>query len=220
MQVPKIFVRSTKFLGKALLGLLVVLLLLLAIVHLPPVQKQITHKLANYLSSKIESKVDIHAITFSLLGNVAIADLTVWDPTGTKIFSAQKIEVASSIYKLVTGDFIFDQVHIEGAEFKLIQHEAGLNIQFIIDAFKSDEKPTIPSTPTMLQFRQVVLENVLFGFTSVVRGVSVDINLGKLTTQEFELTTYPLAIKADQVFIQQTFFQSFAIFKLSDEVIE
>lgn len=204
MQVPKIFVRSTKFLGKALLGLLVILLLLLAIVHLPPVQKQITHKLANYLSSKIESKVDIQGITFSVLGKVAIEDITVWDPNDIKIFSAQKIEVASSIYNLVTGDFIFDQVHIAGAEFKLIQHKEGLNIQFILNAFKPKEKPTTPSTPTTLQFKKVVLENVLFGFTSAVRGVSVDINLGMFTSREFELTTYPLIIKADQVLVQQT----------------
>lgn len=178
---------------------------MVALIHLPPVQKKITRKLSTYLSSKIEAKVDIQRITFSILGNVAIEELQIWDPNDTKILSAKKIEVASSIYNLVTGDFIFDQVHIAGADFNLIQRKEGLNIQFILDAFKPEEKQaTTKSNPVALQFKKVALENIAFKFTSTDSGISVDANLGTLASTEFELSTYPLTIKADQVIIQHT----------------
>lgn len=205
MQVPKIFVRITKFLGWAILGLLVTFLILLALIHLPPVQKKITHKLSSYLSTKLESKVDIERITFSILGNVAFDNLTVWDPGNNKILDVRKIEVASSIYNLVTGDYIFDQVHIEGATCYLIQHKEELNIQFILDAFKPKEKRTTPTTnPLTLQFKKVELENVKLEFTSSVSGVSVAINLGTLITQSGEFSTNPTRIKADQVILERT----------------
>ena len=205
MQVRKIFVRSTKFLGKAILGLLLILILVIALLHLPPVQKQITRKLSTYLSSKIEARVSIERIHFSILGNVGIDGLSVWDPSDVKILSAQKIEVTSSIYNLITGDFIFDQVHIAGADVNLIQRKEGLNIKFILDAFKPKEKQaTTKSNPVTLQFKKIALENIEFEFTSMVSGTSVDVNVGTLASTGFELITDPFTLKADQVFIEQT----------------
>jgi hypothetical protein len=136
MQASKIVLRITKILGKAILGVLILLLIAVALIHLPPIQRQITDRVSKYLSSKIEARVDIESINFSILGNIAIADLGVWDPNNTRIFSAHKAEVSSSIYNLIKGDFIFDRVYIDGADFKLIQHKEGLNIQFILDAFR------------------------------------------------------------------------------------
>lgn len=74
MQVQNTFIRISKLLGKVILGLLLVLLMVMALIHLPPIQKQITRSLANYLSSKLEARVDIKRIDFSLLGNVVIEE--------------------------------------------------------------------------------------------------------------------------------------------------
>lgn len=212
MQVPKIFVRITKFLGWAILGLLLMFLIVVVLIHLPPVQKQITRKLSTYLSSKIEAKVDIQRITFSILGNVNIDDLTVWDRDNSRIFSVHKIEVESSIYNLVTGDYIFDEVLIKGVDWKLIQHKEGLNIQFIMNAFKPKEKPASPTTnPLTLQFKKVQLENIVFEFASTVSAVSVAVNLGTFISQEAELITYPLTIKADEVILQHTVVNTLSI---------
>jgi len=204
MKVPKISVRIIKFLGRAILGFLLILLLLAAVIHLPAVQKQITSKLSAYLSSKIEAKVEIQKTTFSVLGNIAIIDITVWDPHNKKIFSAQKIEVATSIYNLVTGDYIFDQVHISGGTIQLLQDQEGLNIQFILDAFESKEKKSTIISPIKLQFKQVVLENILFEFTSTISGLSVTSKIGTFATQEVELSTNPTTIKAEQLSLEKS----------------
>ena len=203
MHALKIFVRITKFLGKAILGLLLIVLIGVALIHLPSVQEQITGKLSNYLSSKIEAKVNIERVKFSILGSVTIEDLTVWDTRQDKIFSAHKIEVTSNIFKLVTGELSFDEIHLAGIDGKLIQSEEGLNIQFIIDAFKSTEQPdTTKSTGVNLQFKKVLLENIVFEFTS--NGITVVANLGRFSTQKAEVFTNPTKIKADQVILERT----------------
>ena len=148
-------------------------------------QEQITRKLSNYLSSKIEAKVNIRGVKFSILGNVTIEDLTVWDPHQNKIFSAHKIEATSNIFDLVNGKLIFDEIHLAGIDGKLIQSKEGLNIQFIIDAFKPTEQPdTTKSTGVNLKFKKIVLENIVFEFTSMVNGITVVANLGTFTSQK------------------------------------
>ena len=212
MQAPNIVLRITKFLGKAVLGLLLVLLIIVALIHLPPAQKLITHKVSHYLSSKIEARVDIQRIKFSIAGNVTIDDVSIWDPNDNKIFSAHKIEVASSIYNLIKGDFIFDHVLVEGADIKLIKHKEGLNIQFILDAFKPKEKrTTTKSNPITLQFKDVRLQNVMFEFTSTVSGTTVAVNLGTFTGQDAEFSTNPLRIKADQILLEHSVVNTLSI---------
>lgn len=205
MQASKIVLRITKILGKAILGVLIVLLILVALIHLPLAQKQITRSLSNYLSSKIGAKVEIQRITFSLLGNVTIDDLVVWDGENNKLFSTDKIKVSANTFELVTGNLVFDEVHFSGVDGNLTQAEERLNIQFILDAFKPKEKPTTTeSNPILLQFNNVRLENILFKFTSSVRGMDVDVNLGMLTIAEAEVSTLPTKIKVDQVTLQHT----------------
>src|SRR6188768_4130473 len=153
MRALKISLRLAKFLWKLMLGLLLVLISAIAIIHLPPVQKQITRAVSNYLSSRIEAKVYIQRIHFSLLGHVILEDLTVWNRAGAKIVSIHKIEVSSSIFDLVTGDLIFDTIRIVGLEGQLVQDKDGLNIQFILDAFQTDDTQTSAPTAVKLQFK-------------------------------------------------------------------
>jgi autotransporter translocation and assembly factor TamB len=110
MQALNIVKRISKILGKVVLGLLILLILVVGIIHLPPVQKHITEKLSNYLSSKIEANVDIERIRFSLLGNVTIHNLAVSDPQNAKILSALEIEVRASVFDLLRGNLIFDEI--------------------------------------------------------------------------------------------------------------
>jgi len=205
MQTRKIFLQITKFLAKATIGFVLVLCLTVGLVHLPIIQKQITAKVSNYLSLKIGGRVNIERINFSILGHVSIEDLEVWDPLNKKIFLAHKIEVASSMVNLVSGDLVFDEIRIEGAEGKLVQSKEGLNIHYILDAFRPAKKEsTITAKPVNIQFKKVLLDNILFDFTSSISGVSVAVNLGKFTSQDAEFSTKPTKIKADQVYLQQT----------------
>ncbi|MDH5249534.1 MAG: translocation/assembly module TamB [Cyclobacteriaceae bacterium] len=195
-------IRISKFLGKVVLGLLSLLFILVALVHVPPIQRKITHRLSNYLSSKIESRVEIAVIKFSLLGNVVIEDLKARDPNNNTIVSARKIEVTSNIFDLIGGDLIFDEVSIEGFDGHLIQGEEGLNIQFIIDAFRPKAVQAPSSKRTRLVFKRVILDNISFEFTSTINGTSVDINLGTFSSQDAEVSINPNKISAGKAYFE------------------
>ena len=128
MQTRKIFLRISKFIGKAVAGLLLVLFAVVILVHIPLVQRQITPMESDYLSAKIKSRVEIKSINFSILGDVAIEGLAVWDPEQHKIFSAENIVVSSNITDLITGDLIFDEIRLSGVNGHLTERESGLNI--------------------------------------------------------------------------------------------
>lgn len=204
MRSGKIFLRILKFLGKAILGLVLILTILIALIHIPAIQRQITHKLSDYLSSKTKARIAIQNIKFSISGKVAIENLQVWDPDNNKIFSARKIEVASGILSLVNGDLVFDEIHLEGITGKLIEREDGLNIQFIMDAFQSNEEQTAESGGTKLLFTKILLEDIGFQFTSTVSGLTLAMNLGKFMSQEAEFSMDPDMIRVDAIYLQHT----------------
>jgi translocation and assembly module TamB len=204
MQAQKIFFRITKFLGKAILWLLLVLIALVAVIHLPIVQKQVTHRLSDYLSSRIGSRVHIEGIDFSIRANLVLKNLEVWDREQTSIFSIQKAEISSSIFGLLKGDYIIDDIRISGVEGKLIQGREGLNIQFILDAFISDQDQATKSSAVKIQFKRIELEDVVFKYTSIPDGITLAGNLGRFMITEAEFSTNPTKIKAGKISLQHT----------------
>jgi hypothetical protein len=203
MRLRTIFLRASKLLSKIILGFLLVIVGAVAFIHIPPVQRKITSTLANYLSSKIETRVGIRNIEFSILGKVIIEDITVWDPDHTKFFSAEQIEATSGISDLVRGNLIFDKIHIAGVDFHLIQQEDELNIQFIFDSFQSTKTQSAKSKEVKLMFRSIQLDSIHFEFTSIKDGTNVDVNLGKLVGKEVEFITSLNKIKAQSIYLSK-----------------
>ena len=197
--------KLSKFVGKLLLVLLFVILSAVALIHVPSIQRQITHRISNYLSSKIKSKVEIQNIYFSILGNVTIENFQVWNPDQHNILSVDKIEVTSNPFKLITGNFNFDEIRIEGVTTQLIQDEEGFNIQFILDAFQPDQKPErSPSGAVNLLFKKLTLENITIEFTSAVSGLTLDTHLGKFSLEDAAFIQHPNKLSAKRVYLEKS----------------
>ena len=203
MRTRTIFLRASKLLSKIILGFLLVIVVAVAFIHIPPVQRKITVALANYLSSKTETRIDIRSIEFSILGKVIVQDITVWDPDHTKFFSAEQIEATSALSDLIKRNLIFDKMHIAGVDFHLIQQEDELNIQFIFDSFQSGEAPSAKSKEVTLLFRSIQLDSIHFKFTSIKNGTDMDVNVGKLEGKEAEFITSPNKIKAHSIYLSK-----------------
>lgn len=195
--------RILKFLGKVFLSLLVLFLLFVLLIHTPIVQQKITRKITSVLSSKTEGKIAIRKIKFSILGNVAIEGLEVWDRNEARILSAEKLLLTSSILDLLSGDYIFDELHLEGVDGHLVQGRDGLNIQFILDAFTSSAKKESPSKEITLLFNKVLLDDIVFEYTSVVDGMTIEVRLGKFSSDDVVYSTLPNRVKADKVALEQ-----------------
>ncbi len=197
--------RNLKILSGVLLVPLVLLLLIIGIIHLPPVQKQITIRLASYLSTKTEAKVAIELISFSLPGNVAIKNLAVTDPQNDRILSVKEIGVRASVINLIRGKLRIDEIRITGMDGKLVESEDGLNIQYILDAFRPEAEPdSTQSKPVTILFNNIQLEDIRFEFNSTRSGTSVFLNLGMFTVTDGVFATQPTTVSAETVFLRQT----------------
>lgn len=206
MQVYHIFFRIIRILLKVLVSLLFFLFTLVAIVHLPFVQRQITDEISDYLSSQTGAGVTFRHIRFSLFsGGVAIDGLRMVDSHLVQIFAAEKVSVTVNPYRLISGALIFNEVHIAGVRGTLVQADTGLNIQFLIDAFTPTEKQANTSPSALqLQFDRVVLEDIDFEFESETTGLFVMIRLGEFNSVHSSFATEPLAINAEHVGLHHT----------------
>ena len=202
MQPRNKLFKILKFLGKAILVFLLVLLALLLIVHLPPVQHKITRSLSSYLSGRMKAQVDIDDIEFSILGHLSIKGVQVWDPDKYKLFTLQEITVVANTWDLITGKLIVDKIHLEGVDLQLTQREEGFNIQYILDAFNTGSAKDTSSQGLTLHFNSIVLENINIQYASDVNGTSMPIHLGKGTATDVTYSTKPAKMKADIISLQ------------------
>lgn len=194
-------VKILKFLGKTILILLLILLSLILLIHTQPVQKRLTQRLTSYLSTKIGSRVDIEKVRFSLLGNLSIEHLQVWDADSIRIISVNYLKITSDLRDLISGDFIFKELEIEGVDVAINELEDGLNIQYILEAFVAKgPRDTVPSELTVT-FNRILLQDIDFTYASAVNNSSMSVHLGKCTGDDASYSTNPDKVKADIVFI-------------------
>ncbi len=194
-------VKILKFLGKTILVLLLILLSLILLIHTQPVQKRLTHRLTSYLSAKIGSRVEIEKVRFSLLGNLSIEHLQVWDADSIRIISVNHLRITSDLRDLISGDYIMKELEIEGVDVVLNELEDGLNIQYILEAFVTKgPQDSVPSELTVL-FNKILLENIDFHYSSKVNGTSISVHLEKCLGNDAAYSTNPDKVKADIVSI-------------------
>jgi len=190
---------------KVALGFLLLVLVLLLLVHTPPIQKRITAKVSSYLSATTRGKVDIEEIRFSLWGEIVVKGFVVIDPEGNSLLSAQKLAVRPDIMLLLSGNLAFADVDMAGVNFHLLNTTEGLNIQFIIDAFTPKERP--PSSDKKkfsIQVTRVNFENVHFEYQSKIDSVDLAIKLGILKADDFALSISPNKIRSTKIYLEQT----------------
>lgn len=131
--------------------------LLYIAVLLPPVQDFICRTASQALSDKTGGKIEIAYIRISPFNELELYDVSVCDPQGLHLMNAENIGAGISLGKLIFEQrVVVTFAEINGLDAHIWQKspDAPLNIQFLIDAFKSKEK----KEPTKFD---LVLNNVI-----------------------------------------------------------
>ncbi len=199
MHVKPTILRVLKLLGKAFLGLLLLLFITILLVHVPAIQKQVTRKLERYLSARTKSNVAIDRIRFSLFGELVIEGVKLQDGTKQEIITIGRLEAKSNILDLLKGQYNIKQISISDVRAYLIEDDKGLNIQLILDAFKSKELKDTPSKEVNIHFNKVALNNISFTYASTISHLTIDAELGEFLSDNIIYSTSPLRLKADKM---------------------
>ena len=174
---------------------------MLLLLHTPPAQKIITNKASNILSETIGSEVAIDRIYLSIFEGLMIKGLLVNDPDGQTVIRSGKIAILPKLPGLFSGEFMVGYVGLENTSAKLDETTEGLNIDFIIDAFSSEnpDSKEEKSDGFSLSIARVHFENITFQYSSVPGGTEVDLHLNTLDTYQFYFSTLPDIIRLNRM---------------------
>ncbi len=153
---------------------------LFLIVQLSSVQTFAGHKFADYLSEKLNTKVEIGTIRFSFFKRLELTDVFVQDLHNDTLLYSQKLIVGLKDIDIENGKINIRSVSVLNTKAKLIKYasDEDFNFQFIIDAFASKTpKPKTVSPDIFLKCDEVTFVNTDFSFknehdTLVTRGVN------------------------------------------------
>lgn len=160
--------------------LLIVVVFLLVLT--PPVQRFITGKATDYLEKKLQTRVEIGRLFFTLSGKIAVDDVYVEDQSKDTLLSAGKLRVNMSFMKLLFGDkkLQINSVLLENATTKIKRQlpDTTFNFQFIADAFGGSSPDSIEvsdsSAGMPIDIGSVELNNIRFVYKDIVSGNDVE----------------------------------------------
>lgn len=195
-----------------LLGAAGLYVLLYAAILLPPVQRYLCKVASEELSKKTGGKVEIGRLDISPFNELELYDIKVSDPKGEQVLTAESIGAGISLFKLITeGRPVFTYAELIGLNASIWQNtpDSPLNIQFLIDAFKSKEQKE--PTKFDLVLNNIVLRNcsvtydkrwlprgktdkIDFNHISIT-GLSADLRLPVLKNEDIEVDLRRLAFK-------------------------
>ncbi len=180
--------------------LLIIVLFLLVLT--PPVQNFITGRATNFLEKKLNTKVSIGRLYFTLSGKIALDDIYVEDRQKDTLLSAGELRVNMSLYKLIFGGAIdIKSIRLDEATAKISRQlpDTTFNFQFIIDAFASGSPDTIQvtdSSKAVIDIRYVELNKLRFVYRDVVTGSDVTASLNHFDTRidTFDINTFHFVV--------------------------
>lgn len=126
-------------------GLYLIVYLLLSI---PAFQNIIRDAAVRELSAYLGSKVDIEKVDIYPFNQIVLTGVSIEDKSGNKCLSVQKLGTGIHVGKLLfRREIIFTYAEIIGLNVHITKERQSspLNIQFIIDAFKSKDKNRSPA---------------------------------------------------------------------------
>lgn len=122
-------------------------LFLYVALSLPPVQRWIKGFAEKEFNSRSSGRLEIGGVDISPFSEAVLTDVRFISPEGETVVKASKIGAGINLWRLIAeGKIQITYAEISGLDARIVRKkpDASLNIQFIIDAFKSKKKNQPP----------------------------------------------------------------------------
>lgn len=115
---------------------------LLTLLHVPAFQEYVGEKLSSYLSTYLDTKVEIGSVEMGLLNQSTLNDVRIYDREGRVMLKADKASARVELLSFLSDEISLSTVNLYGFQAKLVKPSPSseLNIQFLIDKLKGEEK--------------------------------------------------------------------------------
>ena len=196
---------------RVLVGILLFVLLLLLFIRSPWGQNIIVDKLANYVSNKTNTKVEVDNIFITFDGNLKLEGLFLNDKKGDTLIYSKSLEANLPIWDIINGTRIgVEAVEWEGLRATIERKDtvSGYNFQFLIDAFASEANTNQPidttTTSPEIFFRDLDLKDINFVFNDAVLGINSQYKIGELKGSFNTTNLDSIVFKANDLFVSNS----------------
>ncbi len=170
-------------------GLLLLYICLILLLHLPFVQREIGRQVANALSEKFNTKVEVGKVNLGFLNRVIIDNIKMEDKAGEEMFSISRTAVQLDLLSIFVGEINITTAQVFGLKANLHKEtpESELNCRFVIDALKSKEEGK--KSKINIQVRSFIMRhaNINYDVRSLPRTDSI-FNTNHLSLQNLAVT--------------------------------
>jgi hypothetical protein len=142
------------------------LIVIFLLIQLRSVQVYLAKQGAEYLSEKLHTKVSIGSVDIELFKKLVLDEVYIEDLHHDTLLYARQLKLDIEDIDLQRHRIFVSTVSLLNTKASIVQYkdEDYLNLQFIIDAFKSSDTTKQPSAEWDLRFKSVALINTDFIF--------------------------------------------------------
>ena len=135
------------------------------LLQFPYFQKNISQKVASYLTKRLGTEVHINQIKLEFFNKLILKDVYMEDLSGEVLFQARRIAAGFDFLPILQKKWRFNSIQLFTFQFNLSKEtdDSPLNIQYIIDAFARQDTTAINSTID-LQIKQLNLRSGNFSY--------------------------------------------------------
>lgn len=181
-----------------LAGLLLMVLLLMALLRLPPVNRVIAERGSAWLSGKLNSEVRLDGVNLGLLRTVSLSGLYAEDLKGDTLLWLKDLEIDVDLPQLIRGTISLREIEVNQLTARVRRSfpDTTFNYQFVLNAFSAGQD-TVSQSDTSASSMKFVIGNVkLRGIRLVyyddLNGVDLASELGTLDCgfEDFDLNAF------------------------------
>ena len=148
---PKRKNKGLKILAKIIAGVFIFIILLILFIRSPWGQSIIVDKIANSISSKTNTKIEIEKLFITFGGNINLEGLYLEDQKGDTLIYSRSLEADVPLWPIIKGDGIsVNFVDWEGLRANVIRKDSagGFNYQFLLNAYATSDPNATPANDT------------------------------------------------------------------------
>lgn len=170
---------------RVFLGLLLVIFFILALLHVPPIQKKVANFAASQLIKKSGGHITLNNATFDIYQGVVLDRIILTDLNSDTLMTINKVNISpkSTLLSLVSR-LRFNDLNVEGLSINILRKygDQNSNWQQFLASLENDDKKT--GEPTNLFFSHFELFNVNVSLIDEPNGIEA---LGTIEGLEVEI---------------------------------
>lgn len=172
-----------------ILSVILLVVAAVVVINTPWGKEQIRKYAVDYLQKKLDTKVSIGKIDFSIPSSVNLGQVLVLDKRQDTIVWVNKLDVNVNMLKLIEGKISVSKLGLDGANINMYRtaNDTNFNYQFIVDSFvgkkeatQQEVMDTAKASPVYIDAGLIDIRNTRYRFHDTIGGALFGIRINSL----------------------------------------